>query len=122
MFECTFRFDKDIILECDKSIKKANCRSRTEYIVRSANQDNPYAEYALGKLYLYGKDVPKDIEKALYYLNRSTEHENLYAKQLLDKYENTPFPSSFGTVMGLFQQLAGLFKSKMDLRRYENRM
>jgi len=87
---------------------------------RSAQQDNSYAEYALGKLYLYGKDVPKDIEKALCYLNRSAEHKNIYAKQLLDKYENTPLPSSFGTVMGLFQQLVGMFKTRMDLHHNQH--
>lgn len=42
----------------------------------------------LGKLYLAGKEVPRDEEKAAYWLTQSTEQGNQYAKTqkaLLDK-------------------------------------
>ena len=42
----------------------------------------------LGKLYLAGKEVPRDEEKAVYWLTQSTEQGNQYAKTqkaLLDK-------------------------------------
>ena len=46
-------------------------------------QDNSYAAYALGKLYLSGEDIPKDIEKALHWLQRSANLGNEYAQYRL---------------------------------------
>ena len=40
----TFRFDKDLITECDSRIKKANCRSKTEYIEKALNFYNMYLD------------------------------------------------------------------------------
>ncbi len=68
----------------------------------AAENGNDYAEYQLGKIYLYGKDVPRDTDKAMYYLHLAAEHGNQYAAQLihgiLEKYppewkEETPAPS-----------------------------
>ena len=35
-----------------------------EWFAKSAEGGNPYAQYMLGKLYLAGKEVPRDEEKA----------------------------------------------------------
>lgn len=44
-----------------------------------------YAAYALGKLYLEGEEVPKDMEKALRWLRRSAEQENQFAQYRLGR-------------------------------------
>lgn len=49
----------------------------------AAENGNDYAEYQLGKIYLYGKDVPRDTDKAMYYLHLAAEHGNQYAAQLI---------------------------------------
>ena len=49
----------------------------------AAENGNDYAEYQLGKIYLYGKDVPRDTETAMYYLQLAAEHGNQYAAQLI---------------------------------------
>lgn len=47
--------------------------------------DNQYAHYRLGKLYLTGKDVPKDVERAIRDLTISAESGNQYAQYALGK-------------------------------------
>ena len=49
----------------------------------AAGNGNDYAEYQLGKIYLYGKDIPRDTDKAMYYLHLAAEHGNQYAAQLI---------------------------------------
>ena len=48
---------------------------------KAAAQENT----CLGKLYLEGKDVPKDVQKAVAYLTDSAEHGNQYAQYALGK-------------------------------------
>lgn len=48
-------------------------------------QGNACAAYRLGKLYLAGKDVPKDVPKAVAYLTDSAEQGNQYAQYALGK-------------------------------------
>ena len=52
---------------------------------KAAAQENTCAAYRLGKLYLEGKDVPKDVPKAVAYLTDSAEHGNQYAQYVLGK-------------------------------------
>ena len=55
--------------------KLLQSQKRTEEAVswyeKTAAQDNACAAYRLGKLYLEGKDVPKDVPKAVAYLTES---------------------------------------------------
>ena len=52
---------------------------------KAAAQGNSWAAYRLGKLYLEGKDVPKDVPKAVAYLTDSAEQRNQYAQYTLGK-------------------------------------
>ena len=52
---------------------------------KAAAQGNSCAAYRLGKLYLEGRDVPKDVPKAVAYLTDSAEHGNQYAQYILGK-------------------------------------
>ena len=52
---------------------------------KAAAQSNSWAAYRLGKLYLDGKDVPKDVPKAVEYLTASAEQGNQYAQYALGK-------------------------------------
>lgn len=47
--------------------------------------DNQYAHYRLGKLYLTGKGVPRDVERAIRDLTISAESGNQYAQYALGK-------------------------------------
>ena len=52
---------------------------------KAAAQGNLWADYRLGKLYLEGKDVPKDTAKAVEYLSDAAQEGNQYAQYTLGK-------------------------------------
>ncbi|MFQ9704479.1 MAG: tetratricopeptide repeat protein [Enterocloster clostridioformis] len=56
-----------------------------ELFTQSAEQDNEYAAYQLGKLYLAGEDIPKDVEAAIRWPSFSSDSGNAYAQYALGK-------------------------------------
>ncbi|BDF68490.1 hypothetical protein CE91St43_24620 [Oscillospiraceae bacterium] len=56
-----------------------------EWYEQASAQGNQYADYRLGKLYLTGKEVPKDMEKAVRHLTASAKACNQYAQYALGK-------------------------------------
>lgn len=64
-------------------------RKQTEEAVacyeKAAAQGNPAAAYRLGKLYLQGKQVPKDVPKALEYLTASAKEGSPFTQYTLGK-------------------------------------
>jgi hypothetical protein len=71
-----------------------------------------YAQYLLGKTYLKGEDVQKDIPKAVDLLLSSAEQGNKYAEQMLysiQKHKNTFITSSS---LRLLQSVASLITKK----------
>ena len=50
-----------------------------------AESGNPFAAYQLGKLYLTGGGVPKDVAKAVEYLTDAAEQDNPQAQYILGK-------------------------------------
>ena len=55
-----------------------------ELFTQSAEQKNEYAAYQLGRLYFHGDEgIPKDMDKALFYLQASAELGNEYAQSFL---------------------------------------
>ena len=64
-------------------------RKRTEEAVacyeKAVAQGNPAAAYRLGKLYLQGEQVPKDVTKALEYLTASAKEGSPFAQYTLGK-------------------------------------
>ena len=64
-------------------------RKQTEKAVacyeKAAAQGNPAAAYRLGKLYLQGEQVPKDVTKALQYLTASAKEGSPFAQYTLGK-------------------------------------
>lgn len=52
---------------------------------KAAARGNQYAQYRLGRLYLLGEDVPKDVKKAIEYLTASAEQGNQYAQYAIGK-------------------------------------
>ena len=54
---------------------------------------NQYAQYTLGKLYLMGKDAPKDKEAAVRWFTLSAAQGNVYAQFFLDHMDEFKDPS-----------------------------
>lgn len=53
---------------------------------RAADQDNQYAQYYLGKMYLAGELIPQNKKKAIEYLTASAVQNNEYAQYALGKF------------------------------------
>ena len=60
-------------------------KKAVEYLTRSAKQGYTVAKYMLGKLYLKGGDVPKQLLHALHWLESAVKDDNQYAEYLLGK-------------------------------------
>ena len=76
----------------------------------AAEKGNQYAQYALGKLYLCGDDVPRDKEKAVFYLQASAAQGNVYAQFFLDHLDSFRHPSAFLAATRLLRHLETLFQ------------
>jgi len=74
----------------DKSLIKEHCTDPIAWGILSANQGSSQAQYYLGRYYLHGKGVEKDIEQALYWFRLNTEHQSHGGAEdyLGDAYKN----------------------------------
>lgn len=83
----------------------------------AAENGNDFAEYQLGKLFLFGKEVDQDREKAINYLMPAAEHGNQYAAQLLKSMQsNRNYSAALGTLR-LIQAISRIFQRKMEDER-----
>ena len=81
---------------------------RAVELLQSAAEKLNTAAYALGKLYLFGKEVPRDKELAVYWLTRSAETGNEFARSLLehiDSYEHSRVQNAFMNMLLAFVKL-----------------
>ena len=87
----------------------------------AAQSGNHYAEYFLGKLYLYGRELPQDYEKALSYLTASASHGNPYAAHLLNSIRNNRnWSAAIGSIR-LMHHMSRIFQNQAeeDMRQDE---
>ena len=68
------------LLQCQNRIAEA-----VFWYEKAAAQDDPWAAYRLGKLYLEGTDVPKDTTKAVKYLTDAAQEGSQFAQYTLGK-------------------------------------
>ena len=71
---------------------------------------NQFAQYALGKLYLCGHDVPRDKEKAIPLLEASAAQGNIYAQFLLDRLDSFRDPSVLLAATRLLHRIGNAFR------------
>lgn len=86
-----------------------NTEQAIYYLSKSAGAGNQFAQYALGKLYLIGKDVEQDKEKAFDYFTRSAAQGNIYAQYFIDHWNDLPQPDLCLMATRLMHQLGQVF-------------
>ena len=74
---------------------------------------NHYAGYQLGKLYLYGREVETDQEKAIAYLTASAEMGNQYAGQLLHSIRNNRNWSAATGTLRLLHHISKIIQNRI---------
>ena len=82
-----------------------------EYLTASAEAGNQYAQYALGKLYLMGQEVPQDREEARYWLTVSAAQGNEYARFFLGRWDSMGKPPVMLSVTRLLHNIAQTFRT-----------
>lgn len=80
----------------------------------AAENGSDYAEYMLGKVYLFGHEVERDLRLALYWLEASAGHGNQYAAQLLHSYHTGRIWGCSLGALHLLQQLARIFDNREE--------
>ena len=81
---------------------------RAVELLQSAAEKLNTAAYVLGKLYLFGKEVPRDKELAVYWLTRASDMGNEFAQRLLehiDSYEHSRVQNAFMNMLLAFVRL-----------------
>ena len=80
------------LILAEENPNQEELRSVIQYLQKAEDDENEVckpiqslAQYALGKIYLEGKHIPKDIYKAIVYLTQSAEQENEWATYQLGK-------------------------------------
>lgn len=82
---------------------------------QAAQHRNPWAEYQLGKLYLFGADdIMPDREHAVEWLTRSAADGNKYAEQILRRMEDYQNRMLTDTVFGLFMNVGRIIEEDYD--------
>jgi TPR repeat protein len=75
------------------------------------------AQYPLGKMLLFGKEIPKDTVTGVALLPASAAHGNVYAQKVLDGYYrfqgNTKINAAIGSLR-LLGRLNQIMKNRLD--------
>ena len=83
----------------------------------AAAQGNHYAEYQLGKLYLYGQNLKQDYDLALRWLTASAEHGNQYAAQLLHSIKNNRNWFAAMSTLRLLHHMSQMIRNRLEDER-----
>ena len=92
-----------------KDVQKA-----IDYLKRSAGKDFDIAEYALGRMYLFGLGVEKDLPLAMEYLRSAAARGNEYAAELIRQKELFDKQSISLCISRLFKYLCGVLQEKAE--------
>lgn len=92
-------------------------------LLESSAEDNDWAPFLLGRLYLYGTDdIPKDNEKAEEWLTMSASQGNEYAQYMLDNIQSFENAVVANTIFGLFVNLSRCIADDYNRKYKSNRM
>ena len=88
----------------------------------AAKHGNTFAEYQLGRIYLYGRGVDKDYYKAIEYLTLAASKGNQYAAQLL--YSAERHRNAFAAIGGLsiLKSIARAMQESINEQERRNRL
>jgi TPR repeat protein len=87
------------------------------FFAEVAEQGNQYAQYQLGKILLFGKEIPKDTVTGIVLLSVSAAQGNVYAQKVLDGYyrfqENGKTNAAICSLR-LLGRLSQIMKNRLD--------
>ena len=78
----------------------------------SAEQGNQFAQYALGKLFLLGRDIPQDKDAAVRWFTQAAEQGNEYAQYFLDHMNDPQGPPLLTNATRLLHHMSRIFRDE----------
>lgn len=81
-----------------------------EYLTAAAEQGHPYAQYALGKLYLTGDETIPDKDQAAYWLTQAATQGHRYAQFLLNHQNENQSPAILLSATRLLHHMSRVFQ------------
>ena len=97
----------------DKTSVGYNPKKAAELLIESAGLGNSVAKYLLGKMYLRGEGVPKDVVEGKRWLEEAKADGNEYAKQKLEWHSYQQWTAVRGTFR-LFHYLGRLLQDNLE--------
>ena len=94
----------------DTSSKPEQIGQAVDWLTQAAEAGLDYAQYALGKLYLLGKDVPQDRDTAVHWLTLAAEQSNQHARYFLDHMNDAS--SLFSSATQLLHHMGRIFQEQ----------
>ena len=95
-----------------RSQKTTASKDAVRWLTESAEQGNQYAQYALGKIYLLGKDSSKDFGTARMWFQRSADQGNQYAQYFVEHMDDHRTAPSAQSVIRLLYHMANIFREQ----------
>mgnify|MGYP005803558465 CR=1 FL=1 len=78
----------------------------------TAEQGSRLAQYALGKLFLLGKDVPEDRKAARQWFQKAAEQGDQYAQYFVERMDHRDLFPVVQSAARLLHHLAGIFREQ----------
>lgn len=103
------------ILE-DENSKEEDIKKAIKYLEISSENGNQYAQYMLGKLYLLGRYISADKDKAKIYFTLSVGQGNEHASFFLDNLDRFNKPSVCFMVSKLIHHMGRVFEDNIPLK------
>ncbi|MDE5885355.1 MAG: relaxase MobL [Oscillospiraceae bacterium] len=101
-------------LGTEKDVSKA-----TKFFERAAESKNHWAEFQLGRIFLFGADgIEPDRQQAVEWLKLSAEHGNSYAQKMLDNIEQYQNQMLTDTAFSLFVNLSDYDQTGQTLQSH----
>ncbi len=102
-----------------------NTEKAVELLQEAAEKLNT-ASYALGKLYLFGREIPQDRELAVYWLTRASDMGNEFAQRLLehiDSFEHSRVQNAFMNMLLAIARLIrdNYYRADRNLRMHTDK-
>ena len=103
-----YQVAKHILADSNAASDRIN--QAMDWLTHAAESGLDNAQYALGKLYLLGKDVPQDRESAVCWFTLAAEQGNEYARFFLDHMDDSP--SLFASATRLLHHMGRIFQEQ----------
>ena len=98
----------------DMWYSKQNIKQRIETLTRSAEMGNLNDAYALGKVYLFGNSVDRDIEQARHWLTFAAEAGNNDAAVMLESMNRYELTATHNAIVSMLLSFGKLISDDYD--------